>query len=87
MALDPATVKSLKDASERYGEEFPVMAFLNKDGKWVLLHDSHIDELEAAFPDANVERELAKAYGWLEANPDRGKRNIRRFIYNWLSGG
>jgi hypothetical protein len=33
----------------------------------------------------NIEGEITKMQVWLDANPLRAKKNIKRFIVNWLS--
>jgi hypothetical protein len=33
----------------------------------------------------NIEGEIVKMQVWLDANPLRMKKNIKRFIVNWLS--
>lgn len=40
---------------------------------------------EQAYPGVNVRQELVKMQVWLDANPLRVKKNVRRFIVNWLS--
>ena len=38
-----------------------------------------------AWPELDVNAEIARADAWLEANPRRRKKNYRRFIVNWLN--
>ena len=40
-----------------------------------------------AYPALNIEGELRRAAQWLAANPERRKKNYRRFIINWLARG
>lgn len=39
----------------------------------------------AAYPACDIEVELYKMREWLLANPEKKKKNYRRFITNWLS--
>jgi len=39
----------------------------------------------AAYPACDIELELYKMREWLLANPDKRKKNYRRFIVNWLT--
>ena len=38
-----------------------------------------------AFPNVTTEGELAKAKAWLLANTNRRKKDLKRYLYNWLS--
>jgi hypothetical protein len=40
---------------------------------------------EEIFPGVNVDMELRKASAWMVANPDRPKKRLKRFFFNWLS--
>ena len=40
---------------------------------------------EQAYPACDIDIELAQMREWLKANPDKRKKNYRRFITNWLS--
>ena len=44
-----------------------------------------IEKLRLAFPGVDIEGEMRKMAVWLEANPARKKKNMDRFIVNWLS--
>lgn len=41
--------------------------------------------LQAAYPKANLITEFGKMKAWLVSNPDKEKKNIKRFAVNWLS--
>jgi hypothetical protein len=43
------------------------------------------DKYIAAYPGVNVNGEFKKMQVWLEANPARRKKNVKRFIVNWLA--
>jgi len=40
---------------------------------------------QEAFPDVCNDRELAKAKSWLVANKNRRKKDLRKFVFNWLT--
>jgi hypothetical protein len=44
-----------------------------------------IEKLRLAFPGVDIEGEMRKMAVWLEANPARRKKNMDRFIVNWLA--
>lgn len=50
----------------------------------VLLAD-HYELWSGAYPGVNLEQEVNRAVAWLEANPQNRKKNIKRFLINWLS--
>ena len=43
------------------------------------------DALRETFMGVNVMAECNKMVAWLEANPNRQKKNLRRFAVNWLA--
>jgi hypothetical protein len=47
--------------------------------------DAELDLFEDAYPGVPIEVELAKMKVWLWANPNRPKKQMRRFITNWLA--
>jgi uncharacterized protein YdaU (DUF1376 family) len=47
--------------------------------------DSDKSAWAAAYPAVNVETELLRMAEWLLSNPDKKKKQYRRFITNWLS--
>src|SRR5271166_4014695 len=44
-----------------------------------------IVQWESTYHPLNVRQEIEKADHWLEANPKRRKKNIYRFLVNWLN--
>jgi hypothetical protein len=44
-----------------------------------------VEEWTWKYAPLNVEGELCHADEWLTANPKRKKKNIRRFLINWLN--
>lgn len=57
---------------------------------WKGIEEKHRKAWGKAYPDVNIERELACAAAWVMANPKKGcKKNYQRFLTGWLkrSGG
>ncbi len=44
-----------------------------------------IADWERAYPAVDVRRNVAAAVEWLRANPQKRKKNLRRFLVNWMS--
>lgn len=42
------------------------------------------DRWRIAFPAVDVDGEVRRAFEWLQANPRNRKRNLQRFLVNWL---
>lgn len=53
--------------------------------KWTGVSGDDLGAWTAAYPAVDVSRELAKAMEWVLANPNKTKRNWRRFLVGWLS--
>jgi len=49
-----------------------------------LLDTAWLEEVKKAFPQINLTAELNKMKAWLISNPDKPKKNIKRFAVNWL---
>jgi hypothetical protein len=49
------------------------------------LDDAQIAEWQSIYPQLAVAREVRKAWAWLDANPARRKKNVKRFLVNWLN--
>lgn len=43
------------------------------------------DRLEKAYPGADLAREIEKMRAWIEANPQKAKKQWRRFVQGWIS--
>jgi|GEM_PF-3526091 len=52
--------------------------FFSIDPKW-------FKTLQAAYPKVNLTTEFEKMKAWLVSNPEKAKKNIKRFAVNWLS--
>nr|DAM81602.1 MAG TPA: replisome organizer [Caudoviricetes sp.] len=50
-------------------------------------YSSDIDSYKSLYPAVDVEQEMRKMIGWLDANPTRRKTKtgMKRFVNNWLS--
>ena len=54
-------------------------------GEWENITPKDKADWEQAYPACDIDIELAQMREWLKANPDKRKKNYRRFITNWLS--
>lgn len=52
--------------------------FSSIDPKW-------FKTLQTAYPKVNLTAEFEKMKAWLVSNPEKAKKNIKRFAFNWLS--
>lgn len=52
--------------------------------KWENIKDEDIQGWKEAYPACDIKAELNKMREWLLANPEKRKKNYRRFITNWL---
>jgi predicted phage replisome organizer len=74
-----------KIAPTRAAPSVPAIAFDFTSELWEHIPDALVDKWQAAYPAANVERELIKAGEWLVSNPKKRKKNYRAFLVNWLA--
>ncbi len=49
------------------------------------ISEAQMDEWEKAYPQLDVDAELTRIEVWYKANPKKHKRDVRRFITNWLA--
>lgn len=49
------------------------------------IEDDLKDSWKEAYPNVQIEAEIAKAKAWLISNPRKAKKDFRRFLNNWLS--
>ena len=59
--------------------------FSLKEKKWEEITAGDINAWAETYPACNIEIELRRMREWLLANPDKKKKNYRRFIVNWLA--
>ena len=52
----------------------------------VVADSEFIAQLAKAYPAVNLPREIEKMRAWIRANPDKAKKNWRRFTQNWVNG-
>jgi len=55
-----------------------------KERRFFNIKDEDIQGWRDAYPACDVQAELKKTREWLLANPEKKKKNYRRFIVNWL---
>jgi len=75
------TVRSKKNAPHKKKK---INFNFNKE-EWENITPKDIERWKEAYPACDIKVELAQMREWLKANPDRRKKNYRRFITNWLS--
>ncbi len=51
----------------------------------VVKNKEYLKELEATYPELDLEREIRRMRIWLDANPRHRYKNYKRFIVNWLN--
>lgn len=56
-----------------------------KEGIWIGIENKDKKRWQDTYPYCDVELELKKMADWLLSNPNKKKKNYRRFITNWLS--
>ena len=56
-----------------------------RDGTMHAIDAIVLAKLKADYPKIDVEQELRKMRNWLEANPRSRKRDVHRFVINWLN--
>ena len=56
-----------------------------RDGTSYMIDGIVLAKLKQDYPKIDVECELRKMRNWLEANPANRKRDVWRFVINWLN--
>lgn len=83
--ISPETRNSLQASGEDDGsvevvfEELPVLG-----GGTFKVSESQVDKWQESFPAINVKEQIKMAHSWLDANPKNQKRDVKRFLNNWL---
>jgi hypothetical protein len=62
-----------------------VIELPKRDGTMYAIDAAVLAKLKGDYPKIDVEGELRKMRNWLEANPRSRKRDVHRFIVNWLN--
>lgn len=78
----------LHDASQEQNPAQPSVAELPlNDNSLYTIYQDDVDKWKGLYPAVDVEQELKKMIGWLDANPTRRKTKsgIKKFINGWLS--
>ena len=76
------------DASNSELVKKPVIPKINfsiETRSWENITDEDVSIWEKAYPAVDITQELSKMADWLISNPEKKKKNYRRFITNWLS--
>jgi hypothetical protein len=56
-----------------------------RDGSAYVIDAIVLAKLQQDYPKIDVAMELRKMRNWLEANPANRKRDVHRFVINWLN--
>ncbi len=56
-----------------------------RDGTMYAIDGIALSKLRGAYPTIDVEAELRKMRAWLDANPRNRKKDMHRFVVNWLN--
>lgn len=78
-------LESSKQAKSK--KEPAVFELPTNTGEGYAFYQSDIDGYKSLYPSVNVEQEMRKMIGWLDANPTRRKTKtgMKRFVNNWLA--
>lgn len=78
-------LESSKQAKSK--KEPAVFELPTNTGEGYAFYQSDVDSYKSLYPAVNVEQEMRKMIGWLDANPTRRKTKtgMKRFVNNWLS--
>jgi hypothetical protein len=71
--------------SEQKQEQTKKVSFNFENKKWENITEEDVRLWSEAYPACNVQIALNQMASWLLANPDKRKKNYRRFITNWLT--
>ena len=55
------------------------------DGGTFKVSENQVKRWQEAFPAVDVKQQIKSAHSWLDCNPKNGKKDIKRFLNNWLS--
>lgn len=61
------------------------IAWNEQRGEFTGITDERLAEWRGAYPDLDVTLSLKRAAQWMAANPARRKKNVERFLVNWLA--
>lgn len=80
--MSPLSLEKIQKARDSKSKRFTApekidQFFSNIDPDWR-------QSLQAAFPDIDLDREFKKMHAWLLSNPEKQKKNLKRFANNWL---
>ena len=65
-------------------EQAPKINFNFKSLTWENITEKDTAIWEEAYPAVDIKQELLKIKAWLVSNPEKKKKNYKRFINNWL---
>lgn len=71
-----------KSSHERYAARIKLVT---TDYSWEGITEQDRKQWQASFPGVNLDIELAKAAGYIKANPTKIKKNWSRYLFNWFN--
>ena len=82
---EPKNFSSGQKSTASHSQKKAKINFNFETGKWENITEKDKELWREAYPACDIKLELAKMADWLLSNPDKKKKNYRRFITNWLS--
>lgn len=77
--------KYIAPSRKNSSEPFSKITFNFQIKKWENITNEDIEIWKEAYPACDIELELKRMRAWLIDNPQKKKKNYRRFIGSWLS--
>lgn len=78
--------KEKKESSPEPKKTAPAgIGFSFEDRRFTGIQDRDKNEWRETYPAVDVDLEILKAKEWLLANPEKRKKNYRRFLVNWFN--
>lgn len=78
-------LKKLKNVKNNTSYQKEIIYFNFNLKTWINIIPDDLNMWKSAYPACNIEIELKQMSQWLLSNPDKRKKNYRRFITNWLT--
>jgi len=85
ISKENTTVPNRKKPDSGPKQSKPKIAFNFETEEWENLSEKDQKAWAIAYPACEIGTELERAKQWLLSNPEKRKKNYRRFITNWLS--
>lgn len=83
--ITPPNGKKSGSADSPKSSQKPKINFNFETGEWENIPEEDIERWKKTYPACDIQQELLEMADWLLNNPQKRKKNYRRFISNWLS--